>query len=136
LLDTNTAGSIGIGSWEATGANSFNLTFDALSLTGSTDRLEGSFVMTTIRAAGDVSEDGQSFTDKFTLELTGEGAPRRVRSRLRDRNAYQRRADGHVGRSHRSPLPRPLPPENGTTPAGTDPAGTTPSDAAVATTTG
>ena len=31
--------------------------------------------MQTIRAAGEVSEDGQSFTAEFTIEFTGEGAP-------------------------------------------------------------
>ena len=48
-----------------------------MSLTGgSTDRLvEGSFAMGTIRAADGMSEDGQSWTAEFTLELTGEGAP-------------------------------------------------------------
>ena len=75
LIDTNAAGSIGIGSWEATGPNSFNLTFNSLSLIGSTDRVEGSLAMGTIRASGEVSEDGQSFTAEFTLELTGEGTP-------------------------------------------------------------
>ena len=75
LQDTNADGTTGIGSWEATGPNSFNLTFNSLSLTGSTDRVEGSFAMGTIRAAGEVSEDGQSFTAEYTLELTGEGAP-------------------------------------------------------------
>ena len=71
LQETSTDGTTGIGSWEATGPDSFNLTFNSLSLTGR----EGSFAMRTIRAAGEVSEDGQSFTAEFTIELTGEGAP-------------------------------------------------------------
>ena len=36
---------------------------------------EGSVGMQTFRAAGEVSEDGQSFTAEFTIEFTGEGAP-------------------------------------------------------------
>ena len=104
-LDTGADGPSSIGSWEATGPNSFSLTFHSLSLTE-----DGSVVLFTIRAAGEVSEDGQSWTAEYTAELTGEGAPpRRVRRRLRDRNAYQRRADGHPSRSRGSPLPRPLP---------------------------
>ena len=31
--------------------------------------------MQTFRAAGEVSEDGQSLTAEFTVEFTGEGAP-------------------------------------------------------------
>ena len=75
LQETATDGTTSIGSWEATGPDSFNLTFHSLSLTGSTDRLEGSFAMSTIRSTGEVSEDGQSFTAEYTVELTGEGAP-------------------------------------------------------------
>ena len=111
LIDTNAAGSIGIGSWEATGPNSFNLTFNSLSLIGSTDRVEGSLAMGTIRASGEVSEDGQSFTAEFTLELTGEGTPPgEFGLGSVTGNAYHRRADGHAGRSRGSPLPRPVPP--------------------------
>ena len=61
----------GIGSWEATGPNSFNLTFRLLFFT----ERRGSFPIQTIRAAGEVSEDGQSFTPEFTVEFTGEGVP-------------------------------------------------------------
>ena len=78
---------------------------------------------------------------------------RRVRPRPRDRNAYQRRADGYAGRLPRRPLhpvrrghravgrradaePPAAPHRSAPTPAGTEPVGTTPSDAAVATTTG
>jgi hypothetical protein len=137
LLDTNTAGSIGIGSWEATGANSFNLTFDVLSLTGSTDRLEGSFAMTTIRATGEVSEDGQSFTAEFTLELTGEGAPP---GEFGPGSVTGTRINVEPMGTPAAPVealfPDLFPPEDGTTPAGTEPVGTSPSGAPVATTTG
>jgi hypothetical protein len=70
MQETSTDGTTGLGSWEATGPNSFNLTFSSLSLTE-----QGSLAMTTIRAGGEVSEDGQSFTAIFTIERTGDGAP-------------------------------------------------------------
>ena len=60
-----------IGSWEATGPSSFNLTFIAHFAADDV----GSVWMQTFRAAGEVSEDGQSFTAEFTVEYTGEGAP-------------------------------------------------------------
>ena len=70
-LDTSPDGTTSIGSWEATGPDSFNLTFfHSLSLTE-----DGSVTMLTIRATGEVSEDGQSWTADYTAELTGEGLP-------------------------------------------------------------
>ncbi len=59
-------GTTGIGAWEATGPSSFNLTFLELDDEGPS---------TMIRAAGEVSEDGQSFTAEFTIGFIGEGAP-------------------------------------------------------------
>jgi hypothetical protein len=132
LEEASTDPTSAMGSWEATGPNSFNLTFNDLSLTE-----EGSLLIGTIRASGEVSEDGQSFTAEFTLELTGEGAP------------TGENGPGSVTgtRINVEPMGTPVgpvealfpdlfPPEEGTTPAGTEPVGTTPSDAAVATTTG
>jgi hypothetical protein len=130
-VNPGAGGAISIGSWEATGPDSFSLTFHSLSLAE-----DGSVVILTIRSTGEVSEDGQSWTADYTAELTGEGLP-----------------PGEYGvgtatgtRINVEPMGTPVgpvealfpdlfPPE-GTTPAGTEPMGTTPSDAAVATTTG
>ena len=136
LIDVNAAGSIGIGSWEATGPNSFNLTFNSLSLIGSTDRVEGSLAMGTIRASGEVSEDGQSFTAEFTLELTGEGAPPGEFGGSVTGTRINVEPMGTPVAPVEALFPDLFPPEDGTTPAGTEPVGTTPGDAAVATTTG
>ncbi len=95
-------GTAGIGSWEATGPNSFNLTF----IVTFTIDDEGSTGIQTIRATGEVSEDGQTFTAEFTAEFTGEGLPPASTAPARDRNVYQRRADGHPGRLPGRPLPR------------------------------
>ncbi len=86
-----------------------------------------------IRAAGDVSEDGQSFTAEFTIEFTGEGAPT---------GEY---GPGHVTGTRINVEPMGTPAgsledlfaqfEEGTAPAGTAPVETTPGDTAVATTT-
>jgi len=62
-------GTVGIGSWTATGPSSLNLTFMAFVPD------EGSAPMETIRATVEVSADGQTFTGQFTIELTGEGMP-------------------------------------------------------------
>jgi hypothetical protein len=113
----------------------------------------------TIRAAGEVSADGQIFTAEFSLEFTGEGAPA---------GEY---GPGHVTGTRISVEPMGTPAgsledlftqfEEGTapaasetagtepmgttpagtepvetTPAGTEPVGTMPGDTAVATTTG
>ena len=88
----------------------------------------------TIRVAGEVSEDGQTFTAEYTIEFTGEGGE------------Y---GPGHVTatRINVEPMGTPVgpvealfpdlfPPEEGTAPPGTAPLETTPGDAAVATTTG
>ena len=69
--ESSADGTTGIGSWEATGPTSINLTFIEMFPIDE----EGSVGMQTIRAAGEVSEDGQSFTAEFTIEFTGEGAP-------------------------------------------------------------
>ena len=151
LQETATDGTTGIGSWEATGPDSFNLTFNSLSLTGD-GSIEGSFAMGTIRAAGEVSEDGQSFTAEFTLELTGEGAPA---GEFGPGSVTGTRINVEPMGTPAAPVealfPDLFPPEEGTapagtaplettpagtTPAGTEPVGTTPGDAAVATTTG
>ena len=127
LQETTTDGTTSIGSWEATGPNSFNLTFNSLSLTGSTDRLEGSFAMGTIRAAGEVSEDGQSFTAEFTLELTGEGAPP---GEFGPGSVTGTRINVEPMGTPVAPVealfPDLFPPEEGTAPAGTAPLETTP----------
>jgi hypothetical protein len=141
--ESDADGSTGIGSWEATGPSSVNLTFMSIFPPD-----EGG-VAQTIRAAGEVSEDGQTFTAEFTIELTGEGAPA---------GEY---GPGHVTgtRINVEPMGTPVGSledlfaqfEEGTTPAGsapigtetvgtepagTEPEGTTPVDTAVATTTG
>jgi hypothetical protein len=93
--------------------------------------------MTTIRATGEVSEDGQSFTAEFTLELIGEGAPP---GEFGPGSVTGTRINVEPMGTPAAPVealfPDLFPPENGTTPAGTDPAGTAPTDAAAATTTG
>ena len=78
--------------------------------------------MQTIRAAGEVSEDGQSFTAEFTIEFTGEGAPS---------GEY---GPGHVTGTRINVEPMGTPAgsledlfaqfEEGTAPAGTAPVGT------------
>jgi hypothetical protein len=88
----------------------------------------------TIRAAGEVSEDGQTATAEFTLEFTDDGA------------AAGEYDPGHVTATRINVEPMGTPAgsledlfaqfEEGTTPVGTEAMGTTPSDAAVATTTG
>ena len=107
-------GTSGIGSWEATGPTSINLTFVEVDE-------EGSAV---IRVAAEVSEDGQSFTAEYTLELTGEGAPS---------GEY---GPGHVTGTRINVEPMGSPAgslddlfaqfEEGTAPAGTAPVETTP----------
>jgi hypothetical protein len=64
-------GAIGFGAWEATGPTSGNLTFVSM-----TPNEEGGFdPILTIRATGEVSADGQTFTAQFTIEFTAEGFP-------------------------------------------------------------
>ena len=100
-VEADTDGSTGIGVWEATGPSSFNLTFVSMSPTD-----EGDFEPSpTIRASGEVSEDGQTFTAEFSHRVHRRRRPHwRVRPRPRDRHAYQRRADGHAGRLAGRPL--------------------------------
>jgi hypothetical protein len=117
-------GSTGVGSWEATGPSSVNVTFIEMFPTDD----EGSAGMQTIRAAGEVSADGQSFTAEFTIEFTGEGAPA---------GEY---GPGHVTATRINVEPMGTPAgsledlfaqfEEGTTPAGSEPVGTTPADTA------
>jgi hypothetical protein len=64
--EANADGSAAIGSWEASGPSSMNLTFVEFDEEGPAGM---------IRAAGEVSEDGQTFTAEFSIEITGEGAP-------------------------------------------------------------
>lgn len=59
-------GSVGIGSWTATGPTTADMTFHGLS---SGDDGEGLFVFT-VRAAIEVAADGQTLTATYTLELT------------------------------------------------------------------
>ena len=83
-----------------------------------------------IRAAGEVSEDGQSFTAEFTIEFTGEGAPA---------GEY---GPGHVTGTRINVEPMGTPAgsledlfaqfEEGTAPAGTAPVETTPAGTAPA----
>jgi hypothetical protein len=145
--DTSPDGTTSIGSWEATGPNSFSLTFHSLSLTE-----DGSVAFFTIRATGEVSEDGQSWTAEYTAELTGEGAPP---GEYGVGSATGTRINVEPMGTPVAPVealfPDLFPPEEGTAPAGTaavettptgtmptgtEPVGTTPGDAAVATTTG
>jgi hypothetical protein len=127
--DTGADGASSIGSWEATGPDSFDLTFVWLSLTE-----EGSVTMFKIRAAGEVSEDGQSWTADYTLELTGEGAPP---GEYGVGTATATRINVEPIGTPTAPIealfPDLFPPE-GSAPAGSEIIG--PSDAAVATTTG
>jgi hypothetical protein len=119
-------GTTGLGSWEATGPTSINLTFIEIFPTDD----EGSVGMQTIRATGEVSEDGQSFTAEFTIELTLEGAPT---------GEY---GPGHVTGTRINVEPMGAPAgtlddlfsqfEDGTAPAGTAPAGTAPAGTAPA----
>jgi hypothetical protein len=67
--EADSDGTVGIGSWEATGPSSVNLTFMAYVPD------DESAPMQTIRATGEVSADGQTFTAQFTIEFTGAGAP-------------------------------------------------------------
>ena len=106
----------------------------------------------TIRSAGEVSEDGQSFTAEYTVELTGEGAPA---GEFGPGSVTGTRINVEPMGTPVAPVealfPDLFPPEEGTAPAGTAPLestragpppagtdrlGTTPGDAAVATTTG
>jgi hypothetical protein len=117
-------GSTAIGSWEATGPSSANVTFMEILPTDD----GGSASMATIRAAGEVSADGQTFTAEFTIELTGEGAPA---------GEY---GPGHVTATRINVEPMGTPAgaledlfaqfEEGTTPAASEPVGTTPADTA------
>jgi hypothetical protein len=133
LIETNANLETRIGSWEATGPDSFNLTFNWVYLTED----EGSLAGWTIRASGEVSEDGQGWTAEYTLELTGEGAPP---GEFGPGSVTARRINVELMGTPVAPVeslfPDLFPPEEGTAPAGTEPVGTTPSDAAVATTTG
>ena len=116
----NADGTTGIGSWEATGPNSFNLTFVEIFPIDD----EGSTGMQTIRAAGEVSEDGQTFTAEFSIEFAGEGAPT---------GEY---GPGHVTGTRINVEPMGTPAgslddlfiqfEEGTAPAGSEPAGSEP----------
>jgi hypothetical protein len=54
----------GLGSWAATGERTMDLTFNGLTI--APDGSSAGFV--TIRASGEVSEDGQSFTGTYTFE--------------------------------------------------------------------
>jgi hypothetical protein len=130
--ETNADGDSSIGSWDATGPDSFSLTFTRY-LTDD----EGLVGMFTIRATGEVSEDGQSWTAEYTLELTGEGLPP---GEYGPGSVTATRIDVEPMGTPVAPVealfPDLFPPEEGTAPAGTAPMETTPGDAAVATTTG
>ena len=120
--------------------------------------------MQTIRAAGEVSEDGQSFTAEFTIGFTGEGAPAgeygpghvtatRINvepmgtpaGSLEDLFAQFEEGTAPAGTAPVETTPAGTTPAGtepagtepaGTEPAGTEPAGTTPTDTAVTATTG
>ena len=157
-------GASGIGSWEATGPSSINLTFVELDDEGSA----------TIRAAGEVSADAQTFTAEFTIEFSGEGAPpgeygpghvtgTRINvepmgspaGSLEDLFAQFEEGTTPAGSAPVASAPADTEPTGTapvettpagteptgtepveTTPAGTEPAGTTPGDTTVATSTG
>jgi hypothetical protein len=127
--DTGADGASSIGSWEATGPDSFDLTFVWLSLTE-----EGSVTMFKIRAAGEVSEDRQGWTADYTLELTGEGAPP---GEYGVGTATATRINVEPIGTPAAPIEALFPdlfPPGGSAPAGSEIIG--PSDAGVATTTG
>jgi hypothetical protein len=64
LVTTDNDGAAGIGTWTATGDRTIELAFEELA-TGE----DGSFIgIVTIRASGDVADDGQSFSGAWTLE--------------------------------------------------------------------
>lgn len=64
LVTTDNEGAIGIGAWTATDDRTIELAFEELA-TGE----DGSFVgIVTIRASGDIADDGQSFSGTWTLE--------------------------------------------------------------------
>ena len=120
--DVSPDGATSLGSWEATGPDSFSLTFHSLSLTE-----DGSVAFFTIRAAGEVSEDGQSWTAEYTAELTGEGLPA---GEYGVGSATATRINVEPMGTPVGPVealfPDLFPPEGGTAPAGTTPAGTEP----------
>ena len=65
LVTMDQGGETGLGAWTATGDQTFDLNFDQL-----TTGPDGSFVgITTIRASGEVSQDGQTFSGTWTLEF-------------------------------------------------------------------
>jgi hypothetical protein len=65
IVTTDQGGAPGLGTWTASGDQTFDLTFDQPNAGP-----DGTFLgITTIRASGEVSEDGQSFTGTWTLEL-------------------------------------------------------------------
>lgn len=64
-------GAVGIGAWEATGANTAALTF-MQQFADDEGNNEGSI---TVRASIEVAPDGQMLTADFTIQFDGEGAP-------------------------------------------------------------
>jgi hypothetical protein len=146
-IDSNADGATAIGSWEATGPNSFSLTFHQLFFAE-----DGSVAVLTIRAAGEVSEDGQSWTAPYTAELTGEGLPpgeygpgsaTGTRINVEPMGTPAGSLDDLFGQFEEGTAPAGTAPVGtasagtepaGTTPAGTEPVGTTPVDTSVATT--
>jgi hypothetical protein len=65
LITTDQDGTTGVGAWTATGDGTVELTFEEPT-TGPDGHFAG---LTTIRASGQVSADGQSFSGTWTLEL-------------------------------------------------------------------
>jgi hypothetical protein len=94
-------------------------------------------VKAVVRRITRVSEDGQSWTAEYTLELTGEDAPP---GEYGPGSATATRINVEPMGTPAAPVealfPDLFPPEEGTAPVGTAPLETTPGDAAVATTTG
>ena len=68
---TDYDGTTGYGVWEATGPTSVALTF-MQQFSDEAGEFGGD---ATIRAAGEVDPNGQTFSASFTLELGGEGVP-------------------------------------------------------------
>lgn len=76
LVTTDSQGTTGLGAWTATDSSSVDLTFEEAAI-GPDGSYQG---VVTIRASGEVSEDGQSFSGTWTIELpaamaTALGAP-------------------------------------------------------------
>jgi len=65
IVTTDQDGAPGLGTWTASGDQTFDVTFDQL-----TSGPDGGYIgITKIRASGEVAADGQTFTGTWTLEV-------------------------------------------------------------------